>query len=96
MIQYWTNPAVMQRLAGSLLHFFWQGALLAVLAAVSLRLMSRHSAQARYILSVTVLFLMVVSPVLTLLFYAQTGAGTILTSQSNFGAAVTVLVQLEC
>ena len=41
-------PEVIQRLAGSLLHFVWQGAVIALLTAVGLRLLRHRSAEARY------------------------------------------------
>jgi beta-lactamase regulating signal transducer with metallopeptidase domain len=67
-----------QRLAGSLPHFLWQGAVLALLAALLFRFMERRSAESRYAVAVAMLGLMLVAPCLTLVFYAETGA---LTSQ---------------
>ncbi len=73
MIEQWMNPAVIQRMAGSLLHFFWQGAVLAIAVSISLRLLSRKSAETRYVVSVVALFLMLAAPIVTFLFYAETG-----------------------
>jgi beta-lactamase regulating signal transducer with metallopeptidase domain len=74
MINHWISPDIAQRLAGSLLHFLWEGAVVAMAAAVTLRLMARQRAEWRYAVSVTALLLMFVSPLVTFVFYAQTGA----------------------
>jgi beta-lactamase regulating signal transducer with metallopeptidase domain len=67
------SPEIMQKLAGSLLHFFWEGAVVAMMTALSLRLLSRRSAEARYAVSVAGLLLMAMAPILTFAAYAQTG-----------------------
>jgi beta-lactamase regulating signal transducer with metallopeptidase domain len=72
-IELWMNPAVIQRMAGSLLHFFWLGALLALFASISLRLLARRTAAVRYIVCVAALVLMLLAPILTFMFYAETG-----------------------
>src|SRR6185503_18171763 len=64
---------LMQRLAGSLLHFIWQAALIAMLAAMVLRLCARRSAESRYAAGIAGLFLMLASPVITFTFYPQVG-----------------------
>src|SRR5688572_13252238 len=66
-------PIFLQRLAGSLIHFFWQGALIAMLTAVVLQFLARRSAQSRYAACVAGLTLMAVSPIGTFLFYQDTG-----------------------
>lgn len=68
---------MLQRLAGSLLHFLWQGALLALIAIVALRLMARRSAESRYIAAVIAMVLMAVAPAVTFAFYAETGGATL-------------------
>jgi len=74
MNRYGIFPEIAQRLAGSLLHFIWQGALVAFLTAMCLKLCSRRSAELRYVVSSTALALMLASPILTFVFYGQTGA----------------------
>ena len=69
-------PDLIQRFAGSLLHFIWEGALLAMVAAIVLRLLSDHSPKWRYTAAVVALFTMLVAPILTLMFYARTGEMT--------------------
>ena len=73
----WITAEFTQRLAGSLLHFFWEGAAVAMLAAAALRLLGRRSAESRYTVSVGAMLLMVAAPVLTFVFYAETGAATL-------------------
>jgi beta-lactamase regulating signal transducer with metallopeptidase domain len=67
----------LQRLAGSLLHFVWQGAILALAAAILLRLMARRPASWRYITAVTFLGLMLLAPCLTFVFYPETGSAAL-------------------
>jgi beta-lactamase regulating signal transducer with metallopeptidase domain len=67
-------PEVIQRLAGSLLHFVWQGAVIALLTAVGLRLLRHRSAEARYAFAIVSLVCMLAAPLFTLAFYSQTGA----------------------
>jgi hypothetical protein len=67
------TPGFLQRLAGSLLHFFWQGAFIAMLTAVVLQLLSRRSAQSRYAVCVAGLVLMAAAPFTTFVFYQDTG-----------------------
>lgn len=63
----------LQRLAGSLLHFVWQGAFLALAAAIVLRVMARRPAAWRYVTAVVFLALMLLAPAVTIVFYPQTG-----------------------
>src|SRR5262252_10135801 len=67
------TPGFLQRLAGSLLHFFWQGASIAMLTAIVLQLLGRRSAQSRYAVCVTGLVLMAAAPFATFIFYQNTG-----------------------
>jgi beta-lactamase regulating signal transducer with metallopeptidase domain len=64
---------LMQRLAGSLLHFIWQAALIAMFAAMVLRLCAYRSAESRYAVGIGGLFLMLASPVITFTFYPEVG-----------------------
>jgi beta-lactamase regulating signal transducer with metallopeptidase domain/HEAT repeat protein len=60
------HPLVL-RLGWALLHSLWQGAVLAALAAVALRLLRRRSAQARYLAGCAALLLLAGAPVATFL-----------------------------
>ena len=62
----WISPTTMQSLGWSLLHFLWQGTALAALAA-GLMAISRK-ANARYIIGVAMLALMVCAPAATFVF----------------------------
>ena len=70
----WIAPEMMQRFAGSLLHFIWQGAVIAIVAGIGLRLLRHRSAEARYAFAIASLICMLAAPMFTLAFYAQTGA----------------------
>jgi beta-lactamase regulating signal transducer with metallopeptidase domain len=76
MITTLLSPDFMQRLAGSLLHFVWQGAIIAMVTAILLRTLANRPAQWRYSVSVGALFLMLAAPLLTFMFYTQTGLAT--------------------
>src|SRR5205814_9816355 len=60
---HWFAPDVLHTLGLSLLHFLWQGAALAALAAAAFALSRR--AATRYATAVITLLLMVASPVVT-------------------------------
>ncbi len=65
----WFSPAVMRLVAWALLHFLWQGL---VLAAVFAALMAiARSAATRYALAVSILVLMVAAPIATFVFLQQ-------------------------
>jgi beta-lactamase regulating signal transducer with metallopeptidase domain len=69
--QAWLSPSVMRAMAWALLHFLWQGM---VLAAVFASLMSiARSAAARYALAVSVLILMVAAPIATFFMLRNSG-----------------------
>jgi bla regulator protein blaR1 len=55
------------RLGWTLLHFVWQGALVAAVLAVSLRLLRKRSAGLRYIVATGALLVLAVAPVATLM-----------------------------
>jgi beta-lactamase regulating signal transducer with metallopeptidase domain len=65
----WISPNTMHALGWALLHFVWQGAALAAIAAAAMALVQRPSA--RYAIGLIVLALMLLSPVATYFFYAQ-------------------------
>jgi len=56
------------KLGWTLIHFLWQGVLLAILSAIVLRLLRRRSSNVRYLTSCIALLLMVVLPVVTIQF----------------------------
>jgi beta-lactamase regulating signal transducer with metallopeptidase domain len=67
----WISQEMLRTLGWTLLHFVWQGAGLAALFAVAARVC--RSASARYALAVSVLVLMVASPIVTFTWlYSQT------------------------
>src|SRR5262245_27225338 len=70
-------PEVIQRFAGSLLHFVWQGAIIAMITAVALRMLRHRSAEARYALAIGSLTCMLAAPLFTAAFYTQTGAAAL-------------------
>ncbi len=53
-------------LSSALLHFVWQGVVVALVLSVVLVLLRRRSAQARYVASCAALAIMAVSPVVTM------------------------------
>lgn len=59
----WIAPDVLRALGLSLLHFLWQGATLAALAAVAMAFSRRASA--RYVVAVAILALMSAAPIIT-------------------------------
>jgi len=61
----WISPDLLQPLGLALLHFLWQGAALAGLAALALTL--ARTASTRYALNVVILIAMVVAPAITFL-----------------------------
>ena len=58
------EPAV-QAVGWALLHFLWQGSLIAVVAAVTLRLLRHSAADVRYVVAAIALSLMATMPVVT-------------------------------
>jgi beta-lactamase regulating signal transducer with metallopeptidase domain len=62
----------LQQLAGTLLHFLWQGALVAFLCAVLLRLLAARSSILRYSVAVASLGVMTLLPIMTFILYPQT------------------------
>ena len=92
MSEFGISTEWLQRLAGSLLHFVWQGALLALAAAILLRLLARRPAAWRYTIAVVFLGLMLLAPCITVLFYPETGSAALRVIQvfrSSVGGAGT-------
>ena len=63
----WEEPLVLT-LGWTMVHFLWQGALVAALLAGIHALLRRHSAQLRYVVSCTALGLLVGMPLVTIYF----------------------------
>src|ERR1700753_193791 len=74
----WFSPSVMHLLATALLHFVWQGLLLAGVLAILMTAV--RDASTRYAFAVSVLFFVVASPVATFLVLRQSAT-------SNHGVA---------
>src|SRR5580704_15722235 len=76
-----TTPALsyevplMHALGWTLLHFLWEGAIIAVLLSLVLRVLSHHSSQLRYAVACCALALMVASPLVTLGLLAANANG---------------------
>jgi beta-lactamase regulating signal transducer with metallopeptidase domain len=68
MMEFVLTDGALQRLASTLLHFLWQGAVLAAVAAVALRLLARQSAEIRYAVAAGALLVMTAAPFLTFVF----------------------------
>jgi beta-lactamase regulating signal transducer with metallopeptidase domain len=65
----WFSPSLLRAMAWTLLHFLWQGAALAALAAAAMTFCSRASA--RYAVALSALVLMLAAPVATLAVFSQ-------------------------
>ena len=70
----WISPATMQSLGWALVHFLWQGAALAALAASAMALFRRPAT--RYRIGVGALALMLLAPIATFLFYSEQRASS--------------------
>ena len=91
MISIEITSAVLERLAGSLLHFIWQGAAIAILTAIALRLLRKRSAEARYAAGLAGLAAMLLATFITFTFYSETGALTLrILSGLNSAAKIAV------
>lgn len=62
----WLSPSLVGSLGWTLVHFLWQGTLVALALAAVLRLLRRHSANARYLAGCIALVTMLAAPMLTL------------------------------
>jgi beta-lactamase regulating signal transducer with metallopeptidase domain len=77
----WLSPSLMHVVAWTLLHFLWQGAAVAALAAAAMAFCGRASA--RYAIVLSALVLMLAAPVATLVVFSQ-----IQSNDRSAGAAV--------
>ena len=78
----------MQATGWALIHFVWQGGLLALATAVGLRLCRRRSSRARYAIACAGLTAMLAAPVVTAAFFWTPGSA--LVSWGNVRPAVPV------
>ena len=88
LLAEWISPSVLRILAFSLLHFLWQGAALAALAYVGLAIC--RQASTRYVIAVSTLALMLLSPVATFfVFRAQESSAlpSASTAEADLGPA---------
>ena len=65
----WINPGTLQALGWALLHFLWQGAALAAIAAAAMAIARRPAA--RYVIGVCLLTAMLLAPAVTFFVSAQ-------------------------
>jgi hypothetical protein len=77
----WFTPDVLRTLGLSLLHFLWQGAVLAVLAAASLAF--ARKASTRYVLAIGALLAMVAAPVFTYLALRESSPVSTASAQNS-------------
>ena len=61
----WTSHDFLDCLGWTLIHFLWQGLIIAAFAAAALRLLRRHSANVRYLAGCFALLLLAAAPVAT-------------------------------
>ena len=89
------DPDLSLRVALTLLHFFWQGAVIAGAAAVACALLRRASSPARYAVLLGAMLVMVVSPVATFLLlgpapgHASNGSADVQPSAPSVGSIET-------
>lgn len=66
-------PAILNWLGWTLLHFLWQGILIAALARAALVLLRKRAANFRYAVLCAALVLMLLAPILTFIFIQNSG-----------------------
>jgi beta-lactamase regulating signal transducer with metallopeptidase domain len=76
MTDFIQSHLVLERVGTPILHFLWQGALIAAAAAIALRLLNRRSAETRYGVAIGALLLMAVAPAATFAFHEKVAALT--------------------
>jgi beta-lactamase regulating signal transducer with metallopeptidase domain len=74
-IQLFEATPVIHALGRALVHFLWQGALLALLAAGALRLLAREAPQVRYVVACCAMVAMLAVPVFTGVVSYASGSG---------------------
>ena len=81
----WISPPTMQALGWALVHFLWQGMVIAAIAASAMTLFRRPAA--RYLIGVNALALMLLAPIATFFFYSEQHANSIEVVKSPLVAA---------
>ena len=71
-LEYLSSLPIMQALGWTLLHFLWQGALVAAAVGLLLALLRGRSANARYVACCAGMALMIAAPLATLGFMSWT------------------------
>ncbi len=80
---------VMEALGWALLHFIWQGALIAVLTANVMSLLRRRAAEVRYLVACAAMLLMLAFPIVTTVTIAASTPGKFsLTSNTSSGQSM--------
>jgi beta-lactamase regulating signal transducer with metallopeptidase domain len=79
----------------TLIHFVWQGALIALATAAGLRLTRRGSSQARYVIACAGLAAMLASPVVTATLFVGSGAWSDQRGSAAISAAATGLTMVK-
>jgi beta-lactamase regulating signal transducer with metallopeptidase domain/peptidoglycan/xylan/chitin deacetylase (PgdA/CDA1 family) len=67
--------SLMKPLGWALVHFIWQGALIALIVASLLNILRASSAQARYAVATISMMLMLVAPIITVSHFSLTSSG---------------------
>jgi hypothetical protein len=65
MFENLAGHPVMEAVGWALMHFIWQGALIAVLLANIMSYIRRSAAEARYLIACAAMLLMLASPIVT-------------------------------
>jgi beta-lactamase regulating signal transducer with metallopeptidase domain len=76
MTDFIQSHMVLERVGTPILHFLWQGALIAAAAAIALRMLKRRSAETRYGVAIGALVLMAAAPVATFVLHEKIAALT--------------------
>jgi len=76
-LEYLSSLPIIQALGWTLLHFLWQGALLAAAVGLLLSVMRRRSANARYVICCAGMALMIAAPLATLSIILSSRHGAI-------------------
>src|SRR5439155_9046249 len=69
------DPIKLAQFAWALTHFLWQGAVVALLLAVALRVLRRHTPATRYAVSCLALLLIAAAPVICMSYLAAYDSG---------------------
>src|SRR3569623_1133855 len=76
-VEAWASQPQLLALGGALLHFLWQGAIIALILAVTLRAMHGRSSNLRYLAAYAALLAMAVCPVMTYMWLSNGTPATV-------------------